>query len=512
MGFSVTRDSFTANNNVNLNNSTPNITYDQCLFLNLVEDFIHNGFSIYDSEVVDQSGNTSRPPTTADAMSSTPITTLQLGTVSVVLIPDATVDPLVSKNPWFLKLTTLDGSNDSNFKSSVNINVVTQSDPIQGSWYGQDTMKKAVSITSQVWKLAPSLTYYDWYYTGTYIQLTNNSNPETLATASVVIPDTTTGKVSVTPYYYTGISIGVGYYSPNVEMPKCGSQTESVLPMYKILPSLTGLANSYSPRLYPSNPYSYTLTIVERGFALNIYPQASTEDLQQSGYFVVQRAMSCGGSVTSTGNTPLYLITNVTQTSLNKSSDTTKGIDSIPGPQASWFAEIIREQNIITPYPSWSVSSSGYMSTSYGSGGQDYVLLNTNISDTREPLGNVLHRFPDRWQAPVTRDTGEYVLLFPFGICSNRYAYTDEIDLIAVSKANAYQATQPVPVTVYGQDRTYMAGTSNNTQVGNDSGVRVFLYIKGDEITATTVYTDVNIQATDTVTTTWGNVQANTGS
>lgn len=512
MGFSVNRDNFIYNNNVNLNGATPGIVYDQCLFLNIVEDFIHNGFSIYDSEVVDQNGNSSRPPTTTDAISSTPITNLQYGTVSVILIPDATVDPLINSNPWFIKLTTLDGSNDTNFKSSVDINVVTQSDPISGTWQSNDTMKKTVSITSQtpVYGIFGTFEYYQ--YTGTYIQLTNHSNAETLSTASVVVPNTSTGSVEVFPYYYTGISIGVGYYSPSVEMPKCGSQTETVLPMYKILPSLTGLPQSYSPRLYPSNPYGYTLTIVERGFSLNIYPQSSTEDLQQSGYFVCQRAMSCGGSVTTTGNTPLYLVTNVSLISLNNTSDSTKGIDSIPGPQATWFSEIIREQVITTPYPAWSQAASNYYSTSYGSSGQDYILATTNISDTREPLGNVLHRFPDRWQAPVTRDTGEYILLFPFGICSNRYAYTDEIDLIAVSKANAYQATQSVPVTVYGQTRTYTAGTSNNKQVGNDNGIRVFIYTAGEEITATTSYNDINITATDTITTSWGNVQANTGS
>lgn len=516
MGFSVTRQNFTHNNNVNLGGLTPDITYDQCLFLNLVEDFIHNGFTIYDSEVVDQYGNTSRPTKPSDAISSVPITDLQLGTVSVILIPDNTVDPLIADNPWFVKLTTLDGSNDTNFVSSATINATTESSPEKGQWWQSETSKRAVSITKQEPNMIKGYDgrgnpIYDTKLTGTYVDITIGQKTETLKTASVVTHNTVTGVDTITSYYYTGLSIGVGYYT-SVEMPKIGSQSESITSMSKILPPLKGIKNDFSPRMYSSNPYGYTLTIVKRGFALNIYPQDSTEDLQESGFYVVQRAMSCGGSMNSSGNQPLYMITNITPISLNSKSDTTAGIDSIIGPQATWFARIIREHDVTTSYPEWSASSSNYFSTSYGSTGMDYVLLNTNISDTRELLGNVLHRFPDRWQAPVTRDTGEYVLLFPFGICSNRYAYTDELDLIAVSKANAYQASQLVPVSVYKESRSYRAGSSNNKQVGNDSGIRVFLYTVGPEITAPTSYSDVKVKATNTVTTSWGNIQANTGS
>ena len=515
MGFSVTRQNFTYNNNVNLGGATPNITYDQCLFLNLVEDFIHNGFTLYDSEVVDQSGNTSRPPTASDAQSSTRITDLQLGTVSVVLLPDDTVDPLISTNPWFLKITTLDGSNDTNFVPSVTVSVTTESDPVTGQWWQNDTTKKAISITKQTQAVqyqGPGGTVMGTLLTGVYSNLTVHQNQETLSTASVMLPDLVSGSVSISPYYYTGLTIGVGDYSPTLEMPKVGSQTESNLTMSKILPTLTGISKDYTPRLYPSNPYGYTLTIVTRGFSLNIFPQASTEDLQQSGYYVVQRAMGCSGSMTTTGNIPLYLVTNVTSVTLDNTLSTANGVDSILGPQATWFARIIREKNITDQYPLWSPASAGYISTSIGSRGADYVLMETNISDNRELLGNVLHRFPDRWQGPVTRDTGEYVLLFPFGICSNRFAYTDELDLIAVSKANAYQSSQLVPVSVYTETRKYLAGSSNNAQVGNDSGIRVFIYTDGPEITASTSYNDVNVQATDTITTSWGNVQANTGS
>lgn len=424
MGFSVTRSDFIYNNNVNLKGSTPSITYSQCLFLNLIEDMIHNGFTLFDSEIVDQNGNTSRPPSTQYVSSSNPITNLQMGTVTVVLIPTASVDPLISSNPWFVKISTVDAGN-----------------------------------------LTP-------------------------------------GGVT---YRYSGISIGVGYYSPSIEQPKIGSATESLVQMYNILPAVR--LDKVTPYMYSSSPYSYTLTIVQRGFALNISSQTTTENLQNSGYFVVQRALSCGGTITTTGNVPLYLVTNITPVSLLYRADATNP-DGVLGPQASWFGLVVREKVITAASPGWNYSiplQNGYMSSSVGSNGADYVLKQTNISDVNEYQGKILHRFPDRWNAPVTRDTGEYVLLFPFGICSSRFAYTDELDLIAVSKANAYQYSQIVPVTVYGQNRSYLAGASNNSQVGNNSGVRAFLYTVGTEINASSNYTDVNVQPTTTITNSWGN-------
>lgn len=427
MGFSVTRTGFTYNNNV-LN--TTDVPVEQCLFLNLVQDFIQNGFILYDSEVVDPKLTSSKPATPDVARLSKPITSLQLGTVCVILLPTKDIDPHIDDNPWFLKITADQG-------------------PI-------------VPLPQ----------------------------PSTSTSTS------TSGYGSM--YMYLGLSIAVSKYDPTTEMPKIGSLIVNNTSPYSIIPTTSGNKGDSTPRMYLSTPYGYSLTIVNRGFALNVYNQQATDDMKQCGTFCVQRAMTCGGSVVDSGNMPLYLVTNITrimplcyyQTQPDSSSNT------ILGPQGEWYYQIIRENNNQSLYPSWTIYDSNYSSDSRNNGG-NLVLVDTTIGDTREYTGNVLHRFPTSWNAPVTRDTGEYVLLFPFGLCSRKYAYTDELDLISVSKANAFQFSQEVPVSVYGQDRTYTALNTNNTQTGNANGIRVFLYTKGPEITAPTSYPGITIPPTD---------------
>jgi hypothetical protein len=94
-----------------------------------------------------------------------------------------------------------------------------------------------------------------------------------------------------------------------------------------------------------------------------------------------------------------------------------------------------------------------------------------------------MHRLPITWNSnmPVTADTGEYILLFPSGLCTVRFAYSDELDLISISKANAYQSGQAIPITVYGDNRTYTALSSNTVQYGASASVRVFFLTGGAE-------------------------------
>lgn len=139
----------------------------------------------------------------------------------------------------------------------------------------------------------------------------------------------------------------------------------------------------------------------------------------------------------------------------------------------------------MTPMPVWdfaapTASQNFYADASTPNGSMN--TFTTSISTNNEVGGNVIHRFPMTWNAPVTGDTGEYILVFPFGICSNRFAYTDELDLIAVSKADAYQSGQNIPLTVYGDSRTYTAMSSNNAQYNNNGGIRVFILSGSSEI------------------------------
>jgi hypothetical protein len=113
----------------------------------------------------------------------------------------------------------------------------------------------------------------------------------------------------------------------------------------------------------------------------------------------------------------------------------------------------------------------------------DTAAFPDEISELTGTLGASMYRFPNVWNAPVTTDTGEYVLVFPFGFCTERVAFTEEMDMIAVSKGAAYQGVQNVNINVYTANRTYTSYNSNrSTTKDPDDFVRIFLLTSGGGI------------------------------
>jgi hypothetical protein len=257
------------------------------------------------------------------------------------------------------------------------------------------------------------------------------------------------------------------------------------LPKYPIMPEqfntfgldqeFLGVAKEW-PRISVRHPGAYQLTIVERGFVLATWTQVLTEDMSKMGIVCVQRGVGCDGTMVTTGQKPLYMVTNITPVGV---TTTQSPFLNMPSPRWNWYYQIIREFDTSVPMPNWQV----YPSTNpYYPKNVMSLFYNSNlISDPLEILGQSINYFPTRWYTPVTTDTGEYILLFPFGLCTSRFAFSDELDLIAVSKADAYQSGQQVPITVYTQAREYTALNSNNQapDVAYDSGIRVFILTKG---------------------------------
>lgn len=277
----------------------------------------------------------------------------------------------------------------------------------------------------------------------------------------------------------TGLSYKVGSRTQLADIATASASTLHSYPI--VLPdfmryltseqaALGGITNTY-PRLSIKTPMSYQLTVVERGFALGIWTQVFTEDYYHMGVVCVQRGVGCDGNMISTGQKPLYMVTNVAPSTANLG-------DGIPGgPKNNWFYQIPREVDTASAYPFW-------ISNPQAGTVNNAIIQDTMISDPNESMGRVLNYFPVRWFTPVTTDTGEYVLVFPFGMCTSRFAFSDEIDLIAVSKADAYQSSQVVPINVYGEERFYTAYNSNNQSSGvnGNGGTRIFMYTKGPEI------------------------------
>jgi hypothetical protein len=226
------------------------------------------------------------------------------------------------------------------------------------------------------------------------------------------------------------------------------------------------------------------------------------------------------------GVTPIFMLTNVLPYSAGMSKQqitynwqgvstnaATSASIRLPGPHSLWFTKIIREadntlmlplsssfgSNVnlnvstmgVVDFDTIMFDQSGVDPTSLGGisfppgamTGQQFPVMNMTASDSLERNGNNIHKIPVNWgqNVPVTADTGEYLLIFPSGICSSRFAYSDELDLIAISKANAFQAGQQVTLSVYGEslDRTYTAMSSNVAEFGSASAIRVFFLTTG---------------------------------
>lgn len=229
---------------------------------------------------------------------------------------------------------------------------------------------------------------------------------------------------------------------------------------------------SAAPRISATAPMAYHLTMTTRGFVVSIWNQAITEDFFQTGAFCVQRGVTCDGTVSVGGAKPLYVITNILPVASTNNNSYPNA-----GPKNEWYYTIIRQTDTDTPEPNFTKYSDAYI----GAVPSGERLFDSTLSDSREQFGAAINYFPTRWYTPVQADTGEFLLIFPFGIGSSRFVHNDEIDLIAVSKADAYNSGQEAPINVYGEERTYTAYTSNNDRIANNGGVRMFILTNGPE-------------------------------
>jgi hypothetical protein len=421
-GFTSKNTGFTSLIGLNTNDPVVNL-----LATSLWTDLIAHGFTLV---ITDQANTSFNSITTA-----------------VYLQPDTTVDPLITSNPWAIAFRVTDAM----------------------SAYG--TTAEA-SIT-----------------TGTGASAQTQTFPDTELQFAIFNP-------AVLPPSHFQAEI-----SP--------TNTSPVLDWFPVLPGrmifgsdpADNLKIANNPRIWASNPFSYVLTIVPRGFVFHLYPTLASESFVLSSTMVIQRGMNCSGVMTATGYLPLFMLTNVTPLQLtapyyagadgNSTLHSNKQLLTYvnAGPQPTWYYNVIREVDSSNSYPNF--DRFGFATTDYihewdnywGNTNQLYMSLwQSNVSDNLERNGAMMHRIPVTWgpTMPVTTDTGEYLLLFPSGLCTKRFTYAEELDLIAISKASAYQSGQSIPLTVYSSDnRTYLACSSNTVEFGAAAAIRVFILIGG---------------------------------
>lgn len=104
----------------------------------------------------------------------------------------------------------------------------------------------------------------------------------------------------------------------------------------------------------------------------------------------------------------------------------------------------------------------------------------TAIVDTSVVSTSVFYKFSTEWAHPNLFDNLTHVIKFPFGFCTTRHIYMEELDLMCLVNATAFVGNQNMTITMYGEStpRTYTT-TYGDLNYGGLSG-------SGTTITANT--------------------------
>ena len=186
-----------------------------------------------------------------------------------------------------------------------------------------------------------------------------------------------------------------------------------------------------------SYPMSYLLTITERGIALCVWEHDSDDVGSRFSWVVVQRAVDHKtGAVQVNGHAPVFCAYS-TMTSTPSTSKIRRFI--------------VREADVLRPTDTRCLAT------------VDSVDMNAIMNSTQ--------------QVRITEDN-KYVVSCPNRLNTPRYAYTQELDLIAHTSADVVSQWSNVPLTMYGEGtpRVYRAMHSNGP---NNTNMRILLLVEG---------------------------------
>lgn len=184
-----------------------------------------------------------------------------------------------------------------------------------------------------------------------------------------------------------------------------------------------------------SYPMSYRLTVSDRGFALFVWEEGSDADGNKFSWIIAQRAVdSKTGATYVTGKSPVWCLY-----SLNNFV----------------WKRVIREADVLKPSLA--------------------VTALANTEDSRMVING---------EAAVAIDEdNKYIVMFPNGLNTARYAYSHELDLIGYTSADVVSQRSEVPLTVYGETtpRIYKAMSANGP---NNTKMRLLILIDGKGVTS----------------------------
>jgi len=213
-------------------------------------------------------------------------------------------------------------------------------------------------------------------------------------------------------------------------------------------------------------PLCYRLSISDRGFALNVWEQATEVAGNRHSWIVIQRPVdNVTGQVITTGKAPVHCMYGLMSGVVNPADE------SIGKYNIRRF--IVRESDVLSAYPR---VQDGDTTPNPSSG-----TPMTGADATRNTMDYAAVINPVQ-QVAIT-ENNKYVITFPNGFNTARFSYTHELDMVAYTSADVVAQGTEVPVQVYSEPtaRKYMALNANGP---NNTGMRLLMLVDGGGVTA----------------------------
>lgn len=194
-----------------------------------------------------------------------------------------------------------------------------------------------------------------------------------------------------------------------------------------------------------SVPLSYFLTVTDHGIAFCMWAESFDGDGDKFAWFTISRMVDSTGALDTTLKEPLFCIF----------SQNGGGGSDLNSPEPLGIQKfVVREKDVNAP--TFPVSAS------------------TDTPDSTRIMNSV--------QQTSIYENGKYIINFLRGLNTQRYSYSQEIDIIAFASADVTSQYATHEVDVYGeaQPRKYRALNANHP---DNKGMRIYFQVEGVGVT-----------------------------
>lgn len=227
--------------------------------------------------------------------------------------------------------------------------------------------------------------------------------------------------------------------------PGAAADTSGIRVMGKLgtqwTPTAPSLGASFMTRnmianIYDSGTtYSYLLVVTNHGVAFKVWEDASDSKPNNSWFLVQSPVDKLTGAPLITDNSPIFCVYSCDSAVIQKF--------------------VISEADVFRPTDSVSAEVDSVNSSAIINGKDQVAIAKGN----------------------------KYLVTFPNRLNTDRYAYTEELDMIAYTSADVIAEETEIPVTVYGEStpRVYRALKAN---LPNNAGMRLLFLVEGGGVPA----------------------------